>query len=756
MALTKGRAEVTIGLVIDVLSGLGSYQEDIWRGVAEEVKAKGAKLMIFPGGLIGKSPNSIYECNRNIVYDLVRPEYINGLILAGGTIGNYISHEELEHYITRFQPIPMVSISGGLSGMPNILIDNETGLSKLFDHLILKHGCRRIAYIRGPLGNEDAEKRFQVYKQALARHSLPYNEELVFVGSFTEPSGHQAIRDWLDKKYTFDAVAAGNDNMALGAIKELQARGIKVPEQVAVIGFDDVFEASVINPPLTTIRQPVVAQAKKAVEVLFEVLAGKIDGAPLIAVDTEQIIRRSCGCVGSLVHEKISVEINREENQEAWLTSVARAFQNRCQLDIGEEGFRLLFQYFSSAVETKKPTIFLTAWQNFLSKYFTRAEDVSVFKCFLGTFRETLISSSSKLYGKEVEDLFGMAYDILTDIVFELSAKKRTEMENLAHEVSSVGTRLGSAFDIKSIADIIYEVIPSLKINSFIFGLYEDRQKPFKSVTIHCRVEKGKRYELPPTGLRMPALTIFTSDLVCKEAGDQFIVFPLYFKEEQLGLFIMELAPEYGFIYETIYSQLCTSVEGALLFERNVQVRLETEKRSLMIENLSRPMIEAIHEISQLTEERMQNVHFLVGQIQDSWGKINQTNTYIDRIASQISKLMEISKIIEEISERVNLLALNTSIEAAHVGKYGVGFTVIAREIKQLSETTRQHSVEIGGTLKEIIKYAKDSFQYGQESIRSFKEQEKGIADILASFKIIAEKMQRLGENSSEILKIIK
>jgi methyl-accepting chemotaxis protein len=90
------------------------------------------------------------------------------------------------------------------------------------------------------------------------------------------------------------------------------------------------------------------------------------------------------------------------------------------------------------------------------------------------------------------------------------------------------------------------------------------------------------------------------------------------------------------------------------------------------------------------------------------------------------------------------------------VGQYGVGFAVIAKEIKKLSETTRKHSNEISGTMKEIVKYAQDTSHYGQQSIETFQSQQQGVHDILSSFETISDKMRELGQSSSTILNMIQ
>jgi DNA-binding LacI/PurR family transcriptional regulator len=751
-----GKSVKTIALITDMLSGMGSYQEDIWHGVVKSVKNLGHNLMVFPGGSIDVRPTNKYEYNRNIIYDVIDEHNIDGIVLAGGTIGNYIRHERFEEFVGRYKHIPMVCIAAGLAGIPNIMIDNETGFEKLIEHLIVEHHYRELAYISGPEASNDSVKRFQAYKKILAKFDIPFNDKLYFLGTFDEPSGHEAIRVWLDeRKVSFRAVVAANDNMAIGALKELELRGISVPHKVAVVGFDDVVEANIVTPALTTIRQPVALQVEKAVELLSQIMEGRYPDEQMIYIDTEMVVRKSCGCTGMSQEEGERIEIKVEASRQDWLDSVSHTIAQYCSDESDTIVIKRLFLTFLDELQEKTKDVFLGEWEAFVNNHLDKTEDLLIINKCLATFHEAGLSFD-KSRQMAAENIIYRARNVLMEIIQRLEAKKRTQAESLSHKISMIGMMLGVSFDIVELSEIIAQVMPTLNIENFMFGLYKDPFKPLEQVSIICRYRNGERLDLGEGELILPAGEIVNMDFLRDHEQMCYVVYPLYFKEEQLGLFIMELAPEYGFVYETIYSQICTSIEGALLVERNLQVRRVIEKHSRDIENLTLPMIESIKHISGIANDKMQVVNTLADQTKQSWESLNETNKNIERIAANINKLLDIIKIIEDIADRVNLLALNTSIEAAHVGQYGVGFAVIAKEIKKLSETTRMHSNEISGTLKEIVKYAQDTSHYGQRSIETFQSQQQGVHDILSSFEIISEKMRELGQSSSTILNMIQ
>ena len=216
-------------------------------------------------------------------------------MLFSATLGNHIDSTELALYCERFEPLPVVSIAVPLSGMPTVGDDAE-GMRDAVRHLIDVHGHRRIAFVRGPEGNQDADLRFAAYREVLLERGLVFDAAVVSPGDFLPKAGAEAVRSMLDERHvTSEALVAANDSMALGAIEALRQRGIKVPQTIAVIGFDDLDESRFALPPLTTVRQPLYQQGRRALTLVLERIAGR-DGPSAIQMDSELIIRESCGC----------------------------------------------------------------------------------------------------------------------------------------------------------------------------------------------------------------------------------------------------------------------------------------------------------------------------------------------------------------------------------------------------------------------------------------------------------------------------
>jgi diguanylate cyclase (GGDEF)-like protein len=158
------------------------------------------------------------------------------------------------------------------------------------------HGHKRIAFVRGPQANDEAERRYRIYCDVLSEYGMSVDPRLVVLGDFQRASGPLAVRELLEnRRVKVDAIVAASDYMAFGVIEALTARGLRVPEDLAVVGFDDVEEASCSSPALTTVRQPLVDQGRWAVEVVLDLIRGR-PTPDRVQLHTEFVRRSSCGC----------------------------------------------------------------------------------------------------------------------------------------------------------------------------------------------------------------------------------------------------------------------------------------------------------------------------------------------------------------------------------------------------------------------------------------------------------------------------
>jgi DNA-binding LacI/PurR family transcriptional regulator len=178
---------------------------------------------------------------------------------------------------------------------PYVTVENRAGAQQVVEHLIAVHGRRRIAFLRGPADNEDAYWREEGYRAALAAHGIPFDPALVACGDFREQPARRAVEGWLAAHLAFDAIFAADDDSAGGALRALTQAGTRVPQEVALVGFDDTLVSRYLTPPLTTVHAPTERVGREAVRQLVRLITTG-EAELVTSLPTELMIRQSCGC----------------------------------------------------------------------------------------------------------------------------------------------------------------------------------------------------------------------------------------------------------------------------------------------------------------------------------------------------------------------------------------------------------------------------------------------------------------------------
>ena len=263
-----GGQSMTIGILTQ---NIGSpFYDAIAQGVIEGLRGTGYSP-IFVDGQWQQSTES--EVIRTLL-----GRKVDGLVLIGGDI----PIKELNQLRDR---LPTIAVGRQLVGWENqcVYIDNVDAAYRATMHLI-DLGHRDIALIRGLKHQPDAIKRFEGYSQALADAGIEFDSELICPGDFTAQSGVLAVNSLLARNTHFSAIFAANDMVAFGARLALHRHGIRVPEDVSIVGFDDQAEAAFMTPPLTTIRQPALEMGTAAAFALVKLIRGEAYELPELPV----------------------------------------------------------------------------------------------------------------------------------------------------------------------------------------------------------------------------------------------------------------------------------------------------------------------------------------------------------------------------------------------------------------------------------------------------------------------------------------
>ena len=270
-----------IGLLLPEISG--DFFPPLLRGIEAALRRDGYSLIIHStGGLPAQSDNRpLGEHNTD------------GLLVFTDSL----TDEAIERLHTHHFPMVLLHRTPpDQLSIPCVTIENKAGARRLVDHLLEVHGYRRIAFLKGPEGNEDSYWREMGYREALLNHGIEVDPQLVGYGGFEEADGYNTVAAWLAQGVSLEAIFAGDDEAALGVLNAVQRHGLRVPEDIAVVGFDDVPISRYLNPPLTTVRAPIETIGQEAARELIALIRKEAAQA-LTLLPTELSIRRSCGCV---------------------------------------------------------------------------------------------------------------------------------------------------------------------------------------------------------------------------------------------------------------------------------------------------------------------------------------------------------------------------------------------------------------------------------------------------------------------------
>jgi DNA-binding LacI/PurR family transcriptional regulator len=270
----------TLGFVTNDFSDYTWTQ--IMTGAEHEARAQGYFLMI---GSAERNPSDEPEYLR-----ILSERQIDGILF-----GRESRELNDSRYNELFQQVPVVTVAyyPSLKQITVVDVDNVSGGQQATEYL-LKRRCRQIALITGPAHWKAVEDRCQGYKQALDAAGIPFADSLVAYGDFSYKSGYEAMLELLTHRVKFNAVFAQSDQMAIGAMRALREMGKRVPQDVAIIGYDDIPGAAYCYPPLTTIRQPLQELGRIATQLLIKIIEGKaIPTETEVLLKTELIQRES-------------------------------------------------------------------------------------------------------------------------------------------------------------------------------------------------------------------------------------------------------------------------------------------------------------------------------------------------------------------------------------------------------------------------------------------------------------------------------
>ncbi len=279
--LRGDRSEASvIGLIVPDIQN--PFFAEVARGVEGVAQAHG--YMVF----VGNSDEN--EAVERRYLELMRAERVEGVILPA-TSDNATTVVGLAG-----RGLPVVCVDRRLAGtkLDTVIADNVEGAYEAVTHL-LRVGHQRIGFIGGRPQLSTTQERLEGYRRALVEHGIEVNDQLVRAGDSRELGGRELTREILALPHPPTALLVGNNLMTLGALETIHTLGLRIPDDVAIVGYDDMSWSLAFNPPLTAVRQPGQELGRRAAELLLARIADPSRSTTLVTLHPELVVRQSCG-----------------------------------------------------------------------------------------------------------------------------------------------------------------------------------------------------------------------------------------------------------------------------------------------------------------------------------------------------------------------------------------------------------------------------------------------------------------------------
>jgi DNA-binding LacI/PurR family transcriptional regulator len=274
---------LTIGLVVTTVAD--PFASEVVMGIEQAANDLGYSVFLADS-------NADPEREKNIVRSFAERR-VDGILVTSSRVG------ALYLPLLSEMMVPIVLVNNQHPGafVHSVMIENVEGALAAANHLI-ELGHSRIAYLGDQFGYQSDTERFSGYRQALDSAGIPFHPELVVHGNGKPEQAMQAMEELLVLPSPPTAVCCYNDMSALGAMRTIRLHGLRIPEDISLVGFDDIFVSSYTQPPLTTVRQPMRQMGILAMESLYKLMSGQ-GSAIRIKVASELIIRESTSTVKS-------------------------------------------------------------------------------------------------------------------------------------------------------------------------------------------------------------------------------------------------------------------------------------------------------------------------------------------------------------------------------------------------------------------------------------------------------------------------
>jgi signal transduction histidine kinase/DNA-binding LacI/PurR family transcriptional regulator len=572
MSIGQSARQRTVGLLGTGLATI--MQNQLWQGAMKAAQEHGIRLVYYP--TINLSSIPPFDPQSKVLFDLVDARYVDGLLVWYAGIAEGAGIDRGASILERYKEIPLVTIGGGFENYPNLSIDNYRSGYSAVEHLIKVHNRRHIAIVRGSIGHPDADERYQGYADALRAYNIPINPDYEAQSLFELATANEmtetAVARWQELHLEIDAIVAGSDYIALGVIKAIEARGLRVPEDIAVVGFDGVDDSQANIPSVTTVYQSFHELGRQGIEMVLSLMDGQSLPAQSI-MPAPLIVRESCGCTAKSLsllnteletHTELDISASNSPDKRPLDALIAVAQD----LNIPLSDLENLAKLFKSDRISITSNQFLSTLRQSLIRAQKVHFDAIAWQNTISVLRQQELSDSNGDIGWLGETLFNQARVLVTEIHQRVYIRQQLKLKQQIEKLMQTSEALITSFGEQLFVDTLCERLPELGFPSFYLSLYDDPDQPEMWSHLLLAYDNGQRLDLPPDKLRFPTGQLLPEWVHPAHSVAPIVVEPLYFRNEQQGLLVFEAGPMEGLIYENLRAQISSALQGSQLAQQ--------------------------------------------------------------------------------------------------------------------------------------------------------------------------------------------
>jgi DNA-binding LacI/PurR family transcriptional regulator len=544
--------------------GSYAYQDEIVSGAHQECSAQGVNLTCLSGG------NVTLPDPRNFVYALPDPGALDAAVFVRDTMGADDGDMLVRAMLRRFALMPVCTIGSREPGVPCVAINNSSGVRALTRHLIEKHDRKRIAFVTGH--GREAEQRLAGYRAGHRDVGVSPAEQLLIRGDFRFGAGQDAVTKLFGSGGGCDAIVAANDWMALGALEALRARGLRVPEDVAVVGFDDLDDAKFAAPPLTTVRQAPRQLGIEAVRLVLARLRGETCGD--VVLETLFEIRQSCGCFretrrGDPEPPAQSGQRPRRPDYAAWAGATA-ARGPAPHPSLPRDWSERMVASIRRDLERGRSGSFLATVDEIIGGA-SEVGDVSAWHQPIATLRREVVRDLAATTAELAlaESIFESTHILIGDHAERVQGRRRLATEAAFRALEDLGSDVRSALDRPSIGRALAAHLPGLHVKSCAIVIDQAAGAPTGDDQARLVVawdhERGLSKTVGGVAFRAGALL---PEAFRPARRHTLMVQPLFFQSEAFGWCVLEMDPPRAAVGEAIPAQISAALKVTALQER--------------------------------------------------------------------------------------------------------------------------------------------------------------------------------------------